>query len=335
MTGLPTDNHAEDELAEYFSKRCGILKVDFETGKPKVKLYRTAEGYLKGDAWLSFLRPESVELALQLTDGAEYRPGHRITVRPAEFEHKGELQKRRKVDKRKVKARMHQLNKCVWRRRRLRLVHAPASRRPCVTNVRGRGWVGEAGRYCAPPRGGGLRKLEWYDDGATSAKYEKIVIFKHVFTQAEMDQDAGLLLDLKDDLRSECEKLGDVVNVNVFDKHPEGVCSVKFRESDAAIACVQLMNGRFFGGRKLEVALYDGKSRYDIVGATDDLDEETRLKRYGDWLEGRDTSAAAAAAAKAFVKPPQAPAAPTGAKRKARSTADADDDGEADLDDDA
>ena len=32
VSGLPTDNNTEDEFAEFFSKRCGILKIDFETG---------------------------------------------------------------------------------------------------------------------------------------------------------------------------------------------------------------------------------------------------------------------------------------------------------------
>jgi hypothetical protein len=31
VTGLPTDANTEEELAAFFSKRCGILKIDFET----------------------------------------------------------------------------------------------------------------------------------------------------------------------------------------------------------------------------------------------------------------------------------------------------------------
>ena len=32
VSGMPTDNNTEEELAEFFTKRCGIVKVDFETG---------------------------------------------------------------------------------------------------------------------------------------------------------------------------------------------------------------------------------------------------------------------------------------------------------------
>ena len=32
VSGMPTDNNTEEELAAFFTKRCGIVKVDFETG---------------------------------------------------------------------------------------------------------------------------------------------------------------------------------------------------------------------------------------------------------------------------------------------------------------
>jgi HIV Tat-specific factor 1 len=160
------------------------------------------------------------------------------------------------------------------------------------------------------------RKLEWFEEGAKSSKHERTIIFKGMFTLADMDRDPGLLLDLKADLRSECEKLGEVAQVSVFDKHPDGVCAVRFRTNEAAAACVARMSGRFFAGRRLEVGTYDGRTRYDRVN-TDAMDEETRLKRYGDWLEGRDTSAAAAAVVQAMREPSSTAAAGT-AKRKAR-----------------
>ena len=179
-----------------------------------------------------------------------------------------------------------------------------------------------------PLRPGGFsfrarRKLEWFEEGVKASKYDKIVVFKNMFTPQEIEADPGLLLDLKEDLRGECEKLGEITNVSVFDQHPDGICSVKFKDVEAAAACVELMNGRFFAKRKLEVFLYDGKTRYDQVN-TQDIDEETRLKRYGDWLEGRDTSEAAVAAAKSFLQPAAPAAAAAGNKRKARDEEDAD-----------
>ena len=191
------------------------------------------------------------------------------------------------MDKKKVKARLAQMNK---------YGHAAHATQACLCS-RSLVAAGGACPVCDRRR----RKLEWFDEGAKASKFERIVVFKNMFKPEEIEADPGLILDLKEDLRSECEKLGEVTNVAVFDKHPDGICSVKFRSPEAAHACIELMNGRFFAGRKLEVFTYDGKTRYDQVN-TEDIDDETRLKRYGDWLEGRDTSAAAAAEARALLE---------------------------------
>ena len=38
-----------------------------------------------------------------------------------------------------------------------------------------------------------------------------------MFTLTELEEDASLLLDLKEDVREECETLGEVTNVVLFD----------------------------------------------------------------------------------------------------------------------
>lgn len=47
-----------------------------------------------------------------------------------------------------------------------------------------------------------------------------MVVLKHMFTLQELDEDASLLLDLKDDVRSECSSLGEVTNVVLYDVCP-------------------------------------------------------------------------------------------------------------------
>lgn len=42
--------------------------------------------------------------------------------------------------------------------------------------------------------------------------------------------------------------------------------AVKFRESEAAERCVDLMHERFFGGRKLESFFWDGVTNYKVLG---------------------------------------------------------------------
>lgn len=143
------------------------------------------------------------------------------------------------------------------------------------------------GFYCG-------RKLEEWDDednfgpsltdadrlgpgpqGAGANPNSRVVVLRHMFTLEELEKDATLLLDLKEDVREECETLGEVTNVVLYDvrvflsfymhrrrsrcinafvltkhlfavcclgsdvqKEPEGVMTVKFRDPVSAQACV-------------------------------------------------------------------------------------------------
>ena len=78
---------------------------------------------------------------------------------------------------------------------------------------------------------GALRKLEDWDSeeelGPTltavdklsnqAKKNSRVVVLKHMFTLAELEEDPSLLLDLKEDVREECATLGDVTNVVLYD----------------------------------------------------------------------------------------------------------------------
>jgi hypothetical protein len=70
------------------------------------------------------------------------------------------------------------------------------------------------------------------------------VVIKNMFTVEQIDADATYIIDLKTDLQSECSKFGVVKKVMVFDRHPDGVCSVKFEDATAAKKCMSKFNGR-------------------------------------------------------------------------------------------
>ena len=53
-------------------------------------------------------------------------------------------------------------------------------------------------------------------------------------------EDPAAMLDIKEDIREECAKIGDVTNVVLYDKEPDGVASVRFSNPEAARACVQV-----------------------------------------------------------------------------------------------
>ena len=76
------------EIAEYFSK-CGMIAED-ATGQKRVKMYYDEDGRFKGDALVTYFKPESVPLALQMLDETELirANGERsplIRVQVAEF----------------------------------------------------------------------------------------------------------------------------------------------------------------------------------------------------------------------------------------------------------
>lgn len=119
----------------------------------------------------------------------------------------------------------------------------------------------------------------------------RVVVLKHMFTLQELEEDAALLLDLKEDVREECSSLGDVTNVVLYDKEPDGVMTVKFREPIGAQACVVKMHGRFFSGRQVEATLFNGQQRFKRSGAGDDAGDEAteeaekkRLDEFANWL---------------------------------------------------
>ncbi|KAI8077857.1 uncharacterized protein BX664DRAFT_367317 [Halteromyces radiatus] len=166
-----------DELKQVFSK-CGVIMEDLETGEPKIKIYRDDHGISKGDALVTYFKEESISLAINLLDDSELRPGEKST--------KINVQPavfKEKDPSEKKKPQQPPKNKIKKKLHQLN------------------------------------RKLDWVEEeaGKKSEKFSKIVILKNMYTQQELDDDPTLLLELKQDVREECEKLGEVTNVILYD----------------------------------------------------------------------------------------------------------------------
>jgi HIV Tat-specific factor 1 len=76
-----------------------------------------------------------------------------------------------------------------------------------------------------------------------------------------------------------------VQRVKLFKTHPEGVAMVKFKAPDAAQKCIQLMHGRWFGGRQLVAHLWDGLANYNVKVQETAEEQEARLEAFARELE--------------------------------------------------
>ncbi|KAH8828455.1 hypothetical protein DL96DRAFT_1669516 [Flagelloscypha sp. PMI_526] len=266
VTGLPVDA-TMDEIVDRFSK-FGVLEED-DDGDSKVKMYAKDDGSFSGEALVVYFKEDSVTLAVSLLDEAELRigdPTSVMSVVKADFSHKGssgsthttgEHKPRRTVDKKKISKRIGKMQRKIDE------------------------WNDEDG--FGP-------SMQPEDNTNTVNKNSRVVVLKHMFSLQDIEEDATLLLDLKEDVREECENLGEVTNVVLYDQEPDGIMTVKFRDPISAQACVIKMNGRFFDGRTVEATLYSGRERFKRSGAGDsaagdgDADEKKRLDNFAQWL---------------------------------------------------
>ena len=130
------------------------------------------------------------------------------------------------------------------------------------------------------------------------------MILKHMFTLAELTADPAAMLDIKEDIREECAKLGDVTNVVLYDLEEDGVASVRFSSPEAARECVRVMDGRFFAGTKVVAYVAKGEQKFrkssakkadvdedEVEGGDKAAEEGKRLDAFGKWLEEGDKEA--------------------------------------------
>ncbi|XP_011504686.1 PREDICTED: HIV Tat-specific factor 1 homolog [Ceratosolen solmsi marchali] len=240
ISNLPLDITVE-EIKELVTK-CGLLARD-EKGKDKLKLYTDSNGETKGDARCTYIKVESVNLALNILDGWQIRD-KTLSVQRAKFQLKGTYNpalkpKRKKKDKDRQKKIEEKLFD--WRPERMR---------------------GEP------------------------LKCERVVIIKNLFKPEDFDKDVTLLLEYQQDVRSECIKCGEVKKVTIYDRHPEGVAQVTFKEPEEAQACILLLNGRWFGQRKITAEIWDGKTKYKIRETEEQI--EARINKWDKFLDDQE-----------------------------------------------
>lgn len=288
MTSLPLDVDA-DEIASVF-KRCGLIAEATDGAEQRIKMYYDENGDFKGEALVVYFKPESVPLAIQMLDDSDFRLGlegphgkMRVTEADSSF--------KKNQDESKKDASAQQSSTAPKRKKKMTKEQKQIIQKTQKMN-----------KYASLPTNHNLlitrssRLADWSSDEdrdpsalpQTNPRFDKVVILKHMFTLAELEDDPAAAMDIREDIREEAEKLGAVANVTLFDQEPQGVITVRFRDSRAAQACVDLMNGRHFDGRTVAASIAEGGERFKKrkeKGDDAEAEEEERMEKFGDWLE--------------------------------------------------
>jgi len=78
----------------------------------------------------------------------------------------------------------------------------------------------------------------------------RCLLMRNMFDPAT-ERNPNFDVEIKEDVKHECRKHGHVDHIAVA-KDSDGQVFLMFAEKKAAMRCQKLMNGRFFGGKKLE-----------------------------------------------------------------------------------
>ena len=232
-----------------FSRKAGVIAEEIDSGAPRIKLYTDPDGNFKGDALVVFFKPQSVEMAIMLLDDTDFRftpsgtSEGRIRVQAADSSYKKTQYDDNGESKGKTGSN-HQGEKRPQRNDR--------DRQKIIKRTQ---------KLDA-------KLADWDDDDPyqaqteTASKWDKMVVLRHMFTLQELEEDPAALLEIKEDIREECSKLGTVTNVVLYDLEPQGIVRVKFRDAESAEACIRLMHGRSFDGRVVEASLATGGDKF-------------------------------------------------------------------------
>mmetsp|Transcript_4481 Transcript_4481/g.6568 ORF Transcript_4481/g.6568 Transcript_4481/m.6568 type:complete len:702 (+) Transcript_4481:164-2269(+) len=304
VTNLPTDTN-EAECATYFSK-VGILDIDIETQKPKIKLYRHKKeqgGGLKGDASICYAKIESVQMAIQLLDETIFRTVDPKTNQPLDY---AATKKQKKI--------------CVQQAKFEEKKDVDYN----ALNKKKKSSISDKKRQVA--RTALLQAITW-DEGDYNGRITggikglRIIVLKNVFKLGEIEkarkkaivnknsQDGGdvaedeFLQSIEGIVRQECQAFGVVEKITIFSKNVNGIVIVKFSQPTSASDAINFYNsgghrnnkidkngkGHHYHKATIEASYWDGVTDYTV---RDEVKEEEDAKKrhedFGNWLDGQD-----------------------------------------------
>jgi HIV Tat-specific factor 1 len=271
ISGMPDDTTKDECLT--FVRKCGMVLEDPHTGEPVVYLFKNDDGTLRGDGCATYLLAPSVENALLILDGAFFRTTMKVSVTKAVWRDIQPLiAATEKVEPKKE-------------------VDTFAKKRRVGSQLQQLGWAESDDELPEDIESNGVKK------GG-----QRIAILKRVFTLADAADEPNFFAQLQSEIAQECaQRAGAVEKVTIFEHNPDGVIAIKFGNARGADKCVEVMHGRFFDGRRLECALWDGKTNFKVApavgtGVAAEADDKSiieqqeaeRLDNFGQWLEEQD-----------------------------------------------
>ncbi|XP_069318887.1 17S U2 SnRNP complex component HTATSF1 [Eulemur rufifrons] len=135
------------------------------------------------------------------------------------------------------------------------------------------------------------KQLDWRPErraGPSRMRHERVVIIKNMFHPMDFEDDPLVLNEIREDLRVECSKFGQIRKLLLFDRHPDGVASVSFRDPEEADYCIQTLDGRWFGGRQITAQAWDGTTDYQVEETS--REREERLRGWEAFLNAPDNN---------------------------------------------
>ncbi|KAF1779228.1 Nucleotide-binding alpha-beta plait domain [Phytophthora cactorum] len=202
----------------------------------RIKFYKDEKGGLKGDAVVTFSSRATMLKAVDRLNHFEVKPGVIITATEATFSSKQPIEKEESKENTGAAQSASQATKV------LQTSSEVASAKLPFASI---------------------------DDSAQLDLPSCSIFLKHIWDPLE-GSDAGFFDELEEDIRSECSKHGAVERVQIV---ADGSVVVRFAELNAAIACLKVMNGRWFAGRQIE-------ARFDQATAENPSDADTKVEAF-------------------------------------------------------
>ncbi|KAF2154581.1 hypothetical protein K461DRAFT_221899 [Myriangium duriaei CBS 260.36] len=275
ITGLPLDA-TFTEVHDFF-KKFGLIQENIDSETPRIKMYTDENGTFKGEALVTYFRPESVTQAINLADESDFRGfgsgNMRITEADSSYKKVKEYEAVDGGDTKKVQKRRKDVEKI--------------KRATEKMNAKLADWSDDD-EYEKPAEKG------------KPNKFANSVIVRNMFTGDILEEEKeareqaiangetpepSILIDIVDDIKDMAkeQQWGNIKTIDVFDLEPDGVIIITFTNPVDAEKGLRNLDGRFYDQRQLSAEIQTKRARFRKT-KEDESDEERRLQQYGEEL---------------------------------------------------